>query len=44
VPMVIAEERFEEYAPGLDKNLLALIQAAAEIEMAPVTNSYGPLA
>jgi Mn-containing catalase len=44
VPMVIAEERFEEYSPGLDKNLLALIQAAAEIEMAPVTNSYGPLA
>ena len=43
VPSVIAEERFEEYSPGLDKDLLALIQASADIEMADVSNTYGPL-
>lgn len=43
VPSVIAEERFEEYSPGLDKDLLALIQASADIEMADVVNTYGPL-
>ena len=43
VPSVIAEERFEEYSPGLDKDLLALIQASADIEMADVSNSYGPI-
>ncbi len=43
VPSVIAKERFEEFSPGLDKDLLALIQASAEIEMAPVVDTYGPL-
>jgi len=43
VPSVIAPERFEEYSPGLDEDLLALIQASAEIEMAEVSNTYGPL-
>jgi len=43
VPSVIAEERLEEFSPGLDKDLLALIQASADIEMTEVTNTYGPL-
>jgi Mn-containing catalase len=43
VPSEISRERFEEFSPGLDKDLLALIQASAEIEMAEVTNTYGPL-
>ena len=33
-PMTIAPERREEFAPGLDKELLALIQATAEVEIA----------
>ena len=33
-PMTIAPERREEFAPGLDKELLALIQATAEAETA----------
>jgi Mn-containing catalase len=33
-PMTIAPERREEFAPGLDKELLALIQATAEAEIA----------
>lgn len=32
-PMTIAPERREEFAPGLDKELLALIQATAEVEI-----------
>src|SRR3954470_1098846 len=32
-PMTIAPERREEFAPGLDKELLALIQATAEAEI-----------
>ncbi len=43
VPSTISVERYEEYSPGLDKDLLALIQASAEIEMAEVTNAYGPV-
>lgn len=43
VPSTISGERFEEYSPGLDKDLLALIQASADIEMAEVTQTYGPL-
>jgi len=43
VPSTIAEERFEEFSPGLDKSLLALIQASAEMEMAEVSNTFGPL-
>ncbi|MEU0494799.1 manganese catalase family protein [Mycobacterium sp. NPDC006124] len=33
-PMTIAPERREEFSPGLDKDLLALIQATAEAEIA----------
>jgi Mn-containing catalase len=43
VPSVIAPERFEEFAPGLDPELLALIQATADMEMAEVNLSFGPL-
>ena len=32
VPITIAPERREEFSPGLDKELLALIQATAEVE------------
>jgi Mn-containing catalase len=34
VPMKIAPERREEFSPGLDPELLALIQATAEVEIA----------
>lgn len=43
VPIEIAEERFEEFSPGLDTELLALIQATAEIEMAEVQPIFGPV-
>ncbi|WP_273654586.1 manganese catalase family protein [Cellulomonas fimi] len=43
VPSTIAEERFEEFAPGLDPELLALIQATADLEMAEVQPLYGPV-
>ena len=43
VPLTIATERMEEFSPGLDKDLLALLQATAEMEMADVSVSYGPL-
>ena len=33
-PMTIAPERREEFSPGLDPELLALIQATAEVEIA----------
>ncbi len=42
VPSTIAEERFEEYAPGLDPDLLELIQATAALELADVEASFGP--
>lgn len=32
VPITISLERREEFSPGLDKELLALIQATAEVE------------
>ena len=44
VPLTIAEERFEEFSPGLDPDLLALIQATADLEMAEVSATYGPVA
>jgi Mn-containing catalase len=44
VPITIAEERFEEFSPGLDPDLLALIQATADLEMAEVSATYGPVA
>ena len=34
VPMTIAPERREEFSPGLDPELLSLIQATAEVEIA----------
>jgi Mn-containing catalase len=43
VPLTIATERMEEFSPGLDKDLLALLQATAEMEMADVTVQYGPV-
>jgi Mn-containing catalase len=43
VPITIAAERMEEFSPGLDKDLLALLQATAEMEMAEVQLSYGPV-
>lgn len=43
VPITIAEERFEEFSPGLDPELLALVQATAELEMADVQPLYGPI-
>jgi Mn-containing catalase len=43
VPSTIAEERFEEYAPGLDPELLELIQATAALELADIDASFGPV-
>ena len=44
VPSTIAEERFEEFSPGLDPDLLALIQATADLEMAELQPPlYGPV-
>jgi len=39
----IAAERPEEFSPGLDPELLALIQATAEMELADVAVTYGPI-
>ena len=44
VPIVIAEERFEEFAPGLDPELLKLIQATADLELDEIDNMFGPVA
>ncbi|WP_431279373.1 manganese catalase family protein [Leifsonia poae] len=44
VPSVIAEERLEEFAPGLDPELLDLIQATADLELADVDALFGPVA
>ena len=41
-PMAMAPERREEYAPGLDADLLALIQATAEVEMKEADNPKEP--
>jgi Mn-containing catalase len=41
VPSVIAPERFEEFAPGADKDLLALIEATAAMEMADIDATFG---
>jgi len=43
VPLEIATERMEEFSPGLDKDLLALVQQTAEMEMAEVTGEWGAL-
>ncbi|MET4156693.1 Mn-containing catalase [Agromyces sp. PvR057] len=45
VPSTIAPERFEEFSPGLDPDLLALVQATAEMEMAEAADPlFGPVA
>jgi len=38
VPITIAPERREEFSPGLDFELLALIQATAEVELKNADN------
>ena len=43
VPLTIAVERMEEFSPGLDTDLLALLQATAEMEMENIAISYGPV-
>ena len=43
VPSVIAPERLEEFAPGLDPELLELIQATAAMELADVDALFGPV-
>jgi Mn-containing catalase len=42
-PMEIAPERLEEFAPGLDSELLELIQKTAEMEMADIDATFGEL-
>lgn len=41
-PMTISPERREEFAPGLDPDLLALIQATAEVELKDANNPKEP--
>jgi Mn-containing catalase len=43
VPSVISPERFEEYAPGADPELMQLIQATADMEMAEINAFFGPV-
>ncbi|WP_405372871.1 MULTISPECIES: manganese catalase family protein [unclassified Microbacterium] len=40
-PITIAPERFEEFAPGADADLRALIEATAEMEMADIEQTFG---
>ncbi|MCS5735258.1 manganese catalase family protein [Herbiconiux daphne] len=42
-PSFISPERLEEFSPGLDPDLLKLIQKTAELELAEVENSFGPV-
>jgi Mn-containing catalase len=42
VPSKIAPERLEEFAPGLDAELLEMIQKTAEAELAEIEAYYGP--
>ncbi|GAA4963699.1 manganese catalase family protein [Kineococcus glutinatus] len=42
-PLTIAPERYEEFSPGLDPELLELIQATADLEMAEPAMTYGAL-
>jgi len=39
--MTIAPERFEEFAPGADDELRALIEATAAMEMADIDATFG---
>jgi Mn-containing catalase len=43
VPSVISRERFEEFSPGADKDLIALIEATAAMEMADIDATFGRL-
>jgi Mn-containing catalase len=38
---VIAPERLEEFSPGADKDLRALIEATAAMEMADIEATFG---
>lgn len=42
-PIVIAPERPEEFSPGADPELRALIEATAEMEMADIDATFGAL-
>ena len=42
-PITIAEERMEEFSPGLDAELLEMIQVVADLEMAEPSATYGPV-
>lgn len=42
-PSSIAEQRLEEFSPGLDPELLELIQATAELELQEVEAMFGPV-
>lgn len=41
VPMTISPERLEEFSPGADKDLRALIEATAAMEMADIDATFG---
>lgn len=41
--MDIAPERLEEFAPGLDPDLLELIQKTVEMKMADIDTALGEL-
>ena len=43
VPITIAPERLEEFAPGADPDLRALIEATAAMEMADIEQTFGRL-
>ena len=43
-PIKIAPERPEEFSPGADKDLIALIEATAAMEMADIDATFGKLA
>jgi Mn-containing catalase len=43
VPITISPERFEEFAPGADPDLRALIEATAAMEMADIDATFGRL-
>ncbi len=42
VPSMIAPDRLEEFSSGADADLLALIQATAEMELAEIDAMFGP--
>jgi Mn-containing catalase len=44
VPSTISPERFEEFSPGADQDLVALIEATAAMEMADIEATFGKLA